>query len=160
MSKDKTPVQWLPACLLIVLTACSDSSAPPGPADADIQLALYDGDQQVGTAGAPLPVPLMVRVTDGKGRPLPHIGVKWQPEEPSDAWPNASITTTDSDGIARVSLTLGGRMGMQVTTAAVGARQIRFTSIAQIQGATEIMAKPVDAGSHQTDTVLSVMKPY
>lgn len=62
------------AVLAIGLAAgCGPSPAGPG---ADLHLEVISGDAQAGVAGQPLPDGLVLRVMDGRGRPVPGVGVE------------------------------------------------------------------------------------
>jgi hypothetical protein len=75
---------------------------------------LLQGDQQNGRVGEALPQPLVAAVEDGSGRPVEGATVVFLLTDPA---PGASVTpdtvTTDADGQASASITLGTRPGTQ-----------------------------------------------
>ncbi len=85
----------------------------PGAGD-PASVTLIQGDQQNGRVGEVLPQPLVAAVEDGSGRPVEGATVVFVL---TDAAPGASITpdtvTTDADGQATASVTLGTRPGAQ-----------------------------------------------
>ncbi len=94
-------------------SGCGDEmTAPPG--TLSIQLApTSSGDQQTGTVGATLPMPLRVLVLRGSAV-APGISVSWSATQGSLS---ANRTTTDASGIATVLWTLGTLAGGQASEA-------------------------------------------
>ena len=112
----------------LILGACNGGSGPtqpvPGPGLPNLQrqLTLVSGDGQRGRVGEALAQPLVVRVTDGSGQPLPGASVWWTPVEGDGQIPGPRVTrdgqpgeatalATDADGLARADLILGSRPG-------------------------------------------------
>jgi hypothetical protein len=69
-------------------------------------VALKSGDRQLGTAGAPLKLPIVLRTVDRYGNPVPGEVVRLEPA--SGRLADSSVTT-DSTGHTKVLWTLGGR---------------------------------------------------
>lgn len=125
--------------MLWLLGAAAACAAGSGPAATPAQIVASAGDNQIGTAGQPLPLALEVTVRDDEGSPLAGIPVSWAVSGGGAAAPARSIT--GGDGKAATILTLGASAGPQTTTALLpGGAHVEFTDIAQIQGATEIAA--------------------
>lgn len=80
------------------------SQALPG---APAALTPVAGDAQAGTAAEPLPDPLMVRVEDAHGNPVPGAAVSWSVVEGGGSLAPAS-SRTDAGGRAEAVWTLGG----------------------------------------------------
>ena len=82
-------------------------------ADAN-QLAAVAGDGQSAPAGATLPDPLVVQVTDEFGNPIAGVPIAWSADGGSVS---AETTATGSDGLASVERTLGADAGVQHASA-------------------------------------------
>lgn len=76
-----------------------------------------NGDAQTGPVGEALPDPLRVVVTDEAGDPVSGITVNWSTANGGSFDPSSS--TTDVEGIASTTWTLGGTSGGQLAQAAV-----------------------------------------
>ncbi|MEE8193476.1 MAG: Ig-like domain-containing protein, partial [Gemmatimonadales bacterium] len=71
-------------------------------------ISVVDGtDGQLAFAGAPLPAPLTVLVTDAAGVPVPRGEVRWSVTGGAGAGLSDSVTQADASGQAIVWLTLG-----------------------------------------------------
>lgn len=154
----------LPAAAMVVLcwsllASCDDGPTDPG---GSYRVAIAAGDQQVGPVLAQLSVPLVVRVLDAEDRPAPGVRIAWSVDEPGGFISTASSPSiTDSQGFASVHRTLGRDAGEHVTTASVDPGvAVHFTSIAQVQGATQIALSPNGHGNLQRDTVLATLSPF
>ena len=79
---------------------------------------LLGGNDQAGTAGAALPLPLRVAVLDGNGVPLQGVSVSWSVATGGGQLTDAS-TLTDGNGIAETLWTLGPGTGQQLVQASV-----------------------------------------
>jgi len=136
------------------LWACGGGggSTTPNPT---LTVAKVSGDSQVANAGAALPAPLVVIVTDDKGAPVSGQTVTWSVSGGGSVTPGGS---TGADGKASATRTLGPNAGIQTTSAKVGSgTPFVFTNISHIQGATQMQS---NGGTGQLDTVLSTMAPY
>ena len=99
-------------------SGCGDEMTAP-PATLSIQLApTSSGDQQTGTVGATLLMPLRVLVLRGSAV-APGIRVSWSATQGSLS---ANSTTTDASGIASVQWTLGTLAGGQASEALLPAQ--------------------------------------
>jgi hypothetical protein len=86
------------------------------PMDPDT-VTLYAGDAQTEVTGMPLPAPLQVLVVDSLGNPVPDVPVVFSVD--ADASLDQTEVTTDLDGIASVSMTLGSTLGTYTAQAVV-----------------------------------------
>jgi subtilisin family serine protease len=93
------------------MLACSNSEAPELSIPA--KLTLVSGDAQTAN-GAAVPTPLTVRVSDVRDNPRPGVTVNWSA---SDGALSAASSTTDDQGLAKVTWTLGAAAGRQTVTA-------------------------------------------
>src|SRR5215218_4689630 len=122
---------------LIGLAACggTDLTLPIDSNPATI--SKIDGDNQTGSAGAPLAKPLMVKVIDQRGQPVVDqpvvftieqgvVGARVEPQE----------AKTNSDGIVQAQWVLGGIRGTQsVVASVVGVDGLTVTFVAQVESA-------------------------
>jgi hypothetical protein len=94
------------SAIALALGSCADAT---GPRSAGM-LTPVDGEGQRAAAGAALPTPLVVTVTDGRGAPLPEVPVRW-----STVLGGGTITPafgfTDAEGRAFARWSLGPRAG-------------------------------------------------
>jgi Big-like domain-containing protein len=113
--------------VLIVLAACTpDLRTAPHPLR---KVVPENGDQQIGSPGQPLAVPLVVRVVDEDGTPLPGVTVQWTADDGGALLPAES--TTDASGRAQTVWTLGAAVGSQHADAVVdGATRAQFVATA------------------------------
>lgn len=126
--KRTSQVAVLIACL-VAAAGCSEDDGfvePPSPAS----LTIVGGNPQAGTTGLPLGQTLRVRVTDDDGEPLGGVEVSWAVTAGGGTLATAT-STTDGDGVAVNSWTLGATEGQQTVTASVpGANTATFTATA------------------------------
>jgi hypothetical protein len=78
-------------------------------------LAIHSGDAQSALPGSLLAEPLVVRVTDASGNPVPDIAIDWSVSGGGSV--SASTVQTGSNGRASVSRTLGVTAGPQAAFA-------------------------------------------
>ena len=101
--------------------------APPGP---PARLEIVSGNEQQGLQNAELPQPLVVRVLDASGRPVPDAFVLWTPSH--DGRANPTLARTDAAGLATTRWVLGDKVGGQTMTAVtVGVSTVTFTATAK-----------------------------
>ena len=126
--KRTSQVAVLIACLALA-AGCSEDDGfvePPSPAT----LTIVGGSPQTGTVTLPLGQTLRVRVTDDDGEPLGGVEVSWAVTAGQGTLATAT-STTDGDGVAVNSWTLGSTEGQQTVTASVsGANAVTFTATA------------------------------
>lgn len=102
----------------IALTATAAAGAP-------VAVTRVSGNEQRGSAHVPLAQPLVVRVTDAFGNPVPGVTVTWTASVPSAFNPNAS--TTDAQGLAQTQMTPQGAGMITVTATLPGGQKTTFT---------------------------------
>jgi hypothetical protein len=145
---------------VLLLTSCGDGpTAPSGPS----QMMIVSGDDQIGSAGTALLFPLTVRVTSAAGQPVRNALVFWTTDIHGGAvQPEPAPSRTDADGIARAWRTLGPTAGLQRTSATLAGAgiEVLFTSVSQIQNATQIARNPDDDAGIRSDTVFATLSPY
>ncbi len=117
-------------CLLfpfLLLSACEPHEPLPESPDAGVNPAdlvptlldvELDSDGQSSTVGTALAQPLAVRVVNRKEQPLAGVEVKWELAEGTGTL-DATATSTDTEGRARVALTLGTEAGVRRVKATV-----------------------------------------
>ena len=92
-------------------------------------LRAISGNQQTAVAGAPLPAPLRVRVTNQYGVGVPDVTLQWTPQAQGEVSEQSNVT--DATGHAQVTFTLGGEPGAQsVTVTTDGLTPVTFTATA------------------------------
>jgi hypothetical protein len=98
------------------------------------QIEMVQGDSQQGPPGAPLPEPLIVRVTDSTGTPLADQNVTWAVNGGGGAV-DPVTATSNAEGLAFAEWILGPSPGLNVAEAQVpGADAITFTAMARATG--------------------------
>ena len=109
---------------------CSSNEPNPQPTEPAV-LAMAGGNSQSAPAGQALANPVGVRVTDDNGDPVADVAVAWSAADGGSV--SASSTTTDDDGRASVTWTLGPTAGSQTATASVNGLDgspVHFTATA------------------------------
>jgi hypothetical protein len=139
-----------------VLTATAEGLKPvtftaTGVAGAAASMRVVSGDAQSGTAGTALAAPFTVRVADQFDNPVSGATVTFAVA--SGGGTIAPVTaTTNAQGLASTTLTLGRTAGPNTVTASTpGAAAVTFTATARV-GAAAAIAK-VPAGDNQTGQV-------
>src|SRR4051794_33772632 len=74
----------------------------PEPADGgdNVALSKFKGDEQDGTVGQPLPLPLQVRVLTARELPVSGREVAFAVSDPAAGQVSPKIAVTNSDGVA------------------------------------------------------------
>ena len=117
------------AFALLVVAACSsDKGTNSGNHSTPAAIAISAGNNQVGTPSATLASPIAARVTNSQGNPLAGQAVSFAVTRGSGAV-SAATVTTDNNGVAQTTWTLGTGAVRQEVTATVG-------SLAQVATAT------------------------
>jgi hypothetical protein len=134
------------------LTGLSDNGAltvtlPPS------GIVLISGGGQTGKAGNPLTSPGVVRVVASDGVGVPGIAVQFSP--PSGGSVGSATATTDAQGNASSSLTLGGAVGAQSFAASAAGFSVSIPASAT-PGDPSLLAAV--SGQGQTDTVSRSLK--
>lgn len=140
-----------PSLLLVAFTlfACDDGTEPSVPTE----MTLVSGNEQTIDAGAALPQPLVVRITDQHAEGMPGVQVTWTVTGGGGSM--ASVTTsTNGAGEAQVEWTIGATVAVNTATASVdGLSAVSFTAGARpgpparilLQGGTSQTAKAATA---------------
>jgi hypothetical protein len=121
------------------------------------QLVAVAGDSQSAAAGATLPEPLVVQVTDGFGNPIAGVPITWSADVGSVS---EQTTATGSDGLASVQRTLGTDAGVQHATAeasGLAGSPVTFTQIASAGAAATL--EPVSGDGQSAVVGTSVAEP-
>ena len=126
MRLHKLRLAALASFLAAASLQCSGDTAGPTTA---ANIGMVSGDGQSAPAGATLPNPLVVEVTDAQGNPVQGASVSWNADGAGTV--SAGTVQTGSDGRASVQRVLGSTPGTQSTTASVGqSLSVTFSSIA------------------------------
>jgi hypothetical protein len=114
---------------LVLPTGGSDGS----PASSPAELQMVTGDGQVGAPGSPLSLPIVVKLLDQDGNPMPGQPVAWVistgggtvvPQSP----------TTDENGMASAAWTLGSEGPNSLNAVVSGIDPVTFTATADNGG--------------------------
>jgi uncharacterized repeat protein (TIGR01451 family) len=121
------------------------AEALPLPIPTDLNITIFSGNYQVGTAGAVLPLPLVVRVMDGAVPAGAGVSVWFNTTEGGmfDGIAAGVTVQTDSQGQARVNLTLGPLAGQNTVTAEISSTatpQVIFTETGTLPEIEAILA--------------------
>jgi adhesin/invasin len=135
------------SCALVVLSCSGDELLLPAEGE-PAALAIVDGDAQTGPVGGQLAAPLVVRVTDSRGRPVAGAQVAFSPGAGSV---NPELTNTDADGLATANWSLGLQTGGQELMASVNNASpplsVRFSATASAGAARGLI---IVSGSGQS----------
>lgn len=98
--------------LAIALTACGSATTASNPhlSVPGAISAVSSTDDQTGTVGQPLALPVTVRVVDQSNAPLPGAHIQWEPVSGAGTV-DASTSTTDATGQASTHWTVGTTPG-------------------------------------------------
>ena len=135
-----TTTRWRLASLiaLVLAGAASGCGGVVLPEDVGTQLAIADGDNQTGVVSSALSDPLVVRVTNAQGDPVPDVDVQWTASGGGTITPATS--TTDADGKASAQRVLGATAGAQGTQASSGTlKAVSFTHTAVAANPTALV---------------------
>jgi hypothetical protein len=135
-----------PWCLALLLLGCSDSTGPATPAS----LRVISGAVQRAEVGSPLPQPLVVRVVDASGRPLPGVPVAWTVKAGGGRL-SATAAETDASGESLVEWTLGPVVGENTAIATVGSLPPAAFAAVAVAGAAAALERL--GGDEQTAAV-------
>jgi plastocyanin len=103
--------------MVVVTSGCGGGGECCDPIVEDPTVTKTDGDEQLGRVGQPLPEPLQVTVLT-EDAAAPGVTVNWSTTAPGGALIPTS-TTTDANGVASSSWTLGTASGAQTATVTV-----------------------------------------
>lgn len=109
--------------------ACgSDGPANGGNNSTAAAVAISAGNNQVGMPGAPLATPIAARVTNAQGNPVAGKPVTFTVTRGSGTVAAATVTT-DNDGVAQTTWTLGSGAVTQTVKASIGSVQQLATAV-------------------------------
>ena len=134
---------------------CSSNEPNPQPTEPAV-LAMAGGNSQSAPAGQALANPVGVRVTDDNGDPVADVAVAWSAADGGSV--SASSTTTDDDGRASVTWTLGPTAGSQTATASVNGLDgspVHFTATAVAVGEITLTVTQQPPASVLTEEVFA-----
>lgn len=126
------------------LAAC-DSGGGTDPVIAE-SIAVASGDNQSGTVGAPLPQQLEVRILGSDDQPFPGEPVTWEVTSGAGTVSPTS-GTTNANGIAATTFTLGPVTGTQTARATSSLGAVTFTATATAGAPADL---EILSGSEQT----------
>ena len=114
----------LPVMIPMVVACGGDDLTLPAPGEPatgePATLSIVSGDDQSATVGEALSLPLVVRLADARGQPVPGAIVTFRfSEDPPDAALDPSAPATDSLGQASANARLGSTPGSQPIDAQV-----------------------------------------
>ena len=142
----RTPV--LAALLACSAAGCGGGDDPVGPSGA--ALTKFAGDEQDGSPGETLFMPLVVLAADAQGIPLSGQTVTFAAVSGGGSVTSSQVTTNLA-GIAQTEFTLGPAFGTQTVSATMrGAAPVVFSASAGVAPATQLT---IVSGSAQTGTV-------
>jgi adhesin/invasin len=127
-----------------------------GPAS---QIAVLSGDRQSAPAGAMLPGPLSVRVSDANGNPVSSVSVTFAVTAGGGAL-SVTSTMTNGFGVASTRLTLGSAPGtntVSATSPGLSGSPVSFMATGTAGAATQVV---VVSGDNQSATVGSAINPF
>ena len=101
----RTPAFVLPLVCSTLIVGCAGSTDPGTGRPA--QIIIVSGNNQEAIAGATLPAPIVVKVLDGHGQPMPDAGIEFRVTS-GGGHLTAESSVTDAQGIAGAIWTLGG----------------------------------------------------
>jgi adhesin/invasin len=139
------------ALFLLALVRCGgDSGSGPDPSK-PAALSLVSGNAQTGTVGQPLAEALVVRVLNSQNQAVSGATVNWSVTAGGGGLSSAA-NTTDAQGNASVTWTLGTAAGASNNTARVTVNGLtgivaNFTASAQAGAATQLVAVSGNAQS-------------
>src|SRR5262249_46048296 len=110
-------LRWPALFFVLANTSCGGSDLTLPNEGQPAAINVVRGDRQNGTVGQPLPDSPVVRITDRFDNPVAGAEVTWTADNGGSVDPAAS--TTDADGRAATTRTLGTQPGTFTTQAAV-----------------------------------------
>jgi hypothetical protein len=148
-----TGLALAPVIASAAVSGCGgDAGTPPS----TTSLIKQNGDGQAGTAGQPLPTPLLVQVTEA-GRPLMGVTVTWSTNAEGGSLDPAT-SLTDMTGVAGTTWTLGNFAILQSAQAGVSGANgspAVFTAQAQAGPPAVLTKESGDGQSGRVNTLLS-----
>ena len=145
-------VALLVACFATLLSACRHD-AGTGPSATPSTLRVTAGSGQTGIVGATLAIPLSVVVLDASGKTISGAHVDWDVGVGAGTV-SPTVSTSNSDGVAQTTWTLGTNAGnLRVTAQINGLTPVVFTATAVASAAALVVATPDRAYLGVGDTI-------
>jgi sugar lactone lactonase YvrE len=119
-------------------------------------VTVVSGNNQAASAGAALPNPLVVRVTNSSGAPVPGAMVNFAVVSGS-ATLSATSVAADSSGLAQVRVTLGNTAGSVVIAASTGSGLPAYFFATAVAGSPAFLG--IVSGNNQAGSAGSTL-PY
>jgi len=119
------------------------------------RLAITAGENQTGIAGVALPTTWQVQTFDASGNPV--IGATINFAAPNGGAVSPATATTDVNGVAKTTLTLGQSVGTYAFTATVAGTSSVTTRVTAAAIAGPAAALGILSGNNQADTVLATL---
>lgn len=141
--------------IVVALIGCRDESSPlntvpVGPS----LLSLTSGNEQVGEVGKDLASPVVIRVRDHYGNPVPAVEVTFIVESGAGSI-SPEKAFTDSSGIARATWTLGTKTGPNTLSAQVAeVPAVHFAATAKPGPPARIIKRSGDSQTAEVTTQL------
>jgi hypothetical protein len=137
---------------LLMLACGSDGLLLPSDSQ-PAALAVVDGNHQNAQVGAPLPEPVVVKVTDGTGRPVVGARIVFRVTSTSGGELSPAEATTDNTGQAATQWSLGPTAGPQTAEASVDAPAVEPVALMAFAAAGVPARLELAAGDAQTAPV-------
>lgn len=133
----------------VMVTASFTATATPGPAS---RMDKLGGDGQTGQAGAALPTQLALKVSDQYGNGIPNVAVSWSVT--SGGGQCGGTGTTDSEGMARATWTMGTVLGpARVSASATGVQPVTFDATVTAGAVATVAVTPASSSLSVAQTV-------
>ncbi|MBN1997746.1 Ig-like domain-containing protein [candidate division KSB1 bacterium] len=113
------------------------------------KMTAHSGDNQTGTAGDTLDMPLTVKVLDEWGNGVTGVPVEFNIQQGGGSFWGDSLTATNAAGLAQVRLILGPSAGNNVVVATSGGLQGSPVSFTIIAGGAKPAAMEIISGNTQ-----------
>ena len=151
---ELTPRVFRVAALALVFAACqNDGDNPTGPSSTPTAVRLDGGNSQTATVGTALSTPLTVVVTDASGKRVSGARIDWDAGVGAGT-ASPSSSTTNSDGVAQTTWTLGTVSGpLRLTAQVNGLTPIVFTATAMPGPSASVVTTPHRVFLAQGDTI-------
>jgi hypothetical protein len=100
------------AAALVLLAACDEGTTPRVLGS----LEIVSGDNQTAKVGTTLPAPLVVKVVDDQGEPIPGVHIAWEVATGSATLSSArTVTEKNGQTSIRATLTVGGQSAIKAS---------------------------------------------
>jgi hypothetical protein len=128
----------LGAALALSAAACGDQIAAPTSQPGPVRLLIVSGDVQTAPPGAELPQPIVVKVVDGNGDPVPNQIVNFRVVQGGGSV-FAGAALTNAQGLAQEHWTLGS--SPSVPPGSAGAQRIEVRAVDSGTGQKQVFGR-------------------